>query len=307
MKLVTFAAEDRERVGVAIGDGILDAGEALAAAGIAVSPAQTGDMTAFLRWRPDSISVLAAAAKQAAAKGVAMRRINRARLLAPVRQPGKILGVGLNYAAHAAEAASTHAGAAQKPATAKPARPRIFFKAPTAIIGPHDPIVKPAFVTKLDFEGELAAVIGRTARNVDEASALDHLAGLCIANDVSAREFQFDMTPAQTSFAKSMDSFCPLGPWIVTLDELPANLDLRLRTWLNDSLMQDARTNTLIFGLGTLVAYLSRHMTLEPGDIISTGTPDGTGHFRTPPRHLIAGDRVRIEIDGLGVLENPVA
>lgn len=297
MKLVTYAAGGRERVGVALDDGVLDAGDALAAAGAAIAPGEAACMTQFLRWRPDAATVLAAAVNTARTKGVAVLPLKSVRLLSPVRRPGKILGVGLNYAAHAAEVAN---------AARSPARPRIFFKAPTALIGPGEPIVKPPFVTKLDFEGELAAVIGRQARNVDEAAALDHLAGLTIANDVSAREFQFDMTPAQTSFAKSMDGFCPLGPWIVTLDELPASLDLRLRTWLNDSLMQDARTSTLIFGLRTLVAYLSRHMTLEPGDIISTGTPEGTGHFRTPPRYLGPGDRVRIEIEGIGALENPV-
>lgn len=305
MKLVTYAAGGRERVGVALDDGVLDAGDALAAAGAAIAPGEAACTTQFLRWRPDAATVLAAAVKAAHAKGGAVLPLKSVRLLSPVRRPGKILGVGLNYAAHAAEAASTHAAGGAKPAP-KPGRPRIFFKAPTALIGPGEPIVKPPFVTKLDFEGELAVVIGRTARNVGETAALDHLAGLTIANDVSAREFQFDMTPAQTSFAKSMDGFCPLGPWIVTLDELPASLDLRLRTWLNDGPMQDAHTSTLIFGLRTLVAYLSRHMTLEPGDIISTGTPEGTGHFRTPPRYLGPGDRVRIEIEGIGALENPV-
>jgi 2-keto-4-pentenoate hydratase/2-oxohepta-3-ene-1,7-dioic acid hydratase in catechol pathway len=191
-------------------------------------------------------------------------------------------------------------------ATPKPARPRIFFKAPTAVTGPDAAIAKPAVVTKLDFEGELAAVIGRRARAVSEGEALDYLAGLTIANDVSAREFQFDITPAQTSFAKSMDGFCPLGPWIVTPDELPPSRDLRLRTWLNDTLMQEARTGTMIYGLPVLIAYLSRHMTLEPGDIISTGTPEGTGHFRKPPRYLGAGDRVRIEIESIGRLENTI-
>jgi len=296
MKLATYSVNDRERVGVVLEGGILDAGAALAATGADIGAAEAGDMTAFLRWRPDATRALAAAVKAAVASGVAVQPLHAVRLRAPVLRPGKILGVGLNYAAHAAEAGGP-----------RQARPRMFFKAATALIGPGEAIRKPDFVTKLDFEGELAAVIGREGRNIDEAEAMAFVGGLTICNDVSAREFQFDVVPAQTSFAKSMDSFCPLGPWLVTPDELPASLDLRLQTRVNGTLMQDARTSTMIFSLPTIIAYLSRHMTLAPGDIISTGTPEGSGHFRKPPVYLGPGDRIRIEIEGIGGLENQVA
>jgi len=296
MRLVTYSIQGRESVGVALDSGVLDAGDALAAAGVTLPPAAAVCMAQFLAWRPDSIAVLADATKGAAAGGILPRPYASLQLLAPVLRPSKIIGVGLNYAAHAAEASD-----------AKQTRPRLFFKAPSSLIGPDAPIRKPGFVAKLDFEGELAIVIGRRAHAVAETDALDAVVGFTICNDVSAREFQFDLAPAQTSFAKSMDTFCPLGPWLVARDALPASLDLRLRTWLNDTLMQDARTGSLTFGVRALVAYVSRHMTLEPGDIITTGTPEGTGHFRTPPRYLGAADRIRIEIEGIGSLENPVA
>jgi 2-keto-4-pentenoate hydratase/2-oxohepta-3-ene-1,7-dioic acid hydratase in catechol pathway len=217
-------------------------------------------------------------------------------LLAPVPAPGKILGVGRNYGAHAAEGGL----AAQQ-------NPRIFVKLASAVIGTGAPIAKPAAVTKLDYETELAVVIGRRARGVRESEALDHVGGYTILNDVSARELQFDVSPPQTSFAKSMDGFCPMGPCLATPDELADVGDIRLRGWVNGELVQNGNTHDLIFPIPRLIAYLSSYLTLEPGDVIAAGTPAGVGAFRKPPRYLAPGDVVRMEIEGIGVLENRVS
>ena len=216
-------------------------------------------------------------------------------LLAPVPNPGKILGVGRNYGAHAAEGGL----AAQE-------KPRIFVKLASAVIGTAAPIPKPSTVTKLDYETELAVVIGRRARGVSEREALAYVGGYTILNDVSARELQFDVSPPQTSFAKSMDGFCPMGPCLATPDELADVGDIRLRGWVNGALVQDGNTHNLIFPIPLLIAYLSSYLTLEPGDIIATGTPVGVGAFRKPPRYLAPGDVVRMEIERIGVLENRV-
>ena len=216
-------------------------------------------------------------------------------LLAPVPRPGKILGIGRNYGAHAAEGGL----AAQE-------NPRIFVKLTSAVIGNGAPIPKPAAVTKLDYETELAVVIGRRARGVRESEALAYVGGYTILNDVSARELQFDVSPPQTSFAKSMDGFCPMGPCLATPDELADPGDIRLRGWVNGELVQDGNTHDLIFPIPRLIAYLASFLTLEPGDVIATGTPAGVGAFRKPPRYLAPGDVVRMEIEGIGVLENRV-
>ncbi|HEX7968277.1 MAG TPA: fumarylacetoacetate hydrolase family protein [Stellaceae bacterium] len=216
-------------------------------------------------------------------------------LLAPVPRPGKILGVGRNYGAHAAEAGL----AAQE-------KPRIFVKLGSSVIGAGAPIPKPARVSKLDYETELAVVIGRNARDVPESDANACIAGYTILNDVSARELQFDVSPPQTSFAKSMDAFCPMGPCLATPDEFADLGDIRLRGWINGELVQDGSTRDLIFPIPALIAYLSSYVTLAPGDVIATGTPAGVGAFRKPPRYLAPGDVIRMEIAGIGVLENRV-
>lgn len=158
----------------------------------------------------------------------------------------------------------------------------------------------------MDYEVELAVVIGRSAKNVARSAALDHVVGYIILNDVSAREFQFDVAPAQTTFAKSMDDFCPMGPWIVTTDELGDSQDLELRLWVNGELLQEGYTSDMIFSVVTLIEYLSCYMTLEPGDIIATGTAAGVGAFRKPPRWLQPGDRRALEITNIGRLEHMI-
>lgn len=221
--------------------------------------------------------------------------LSNVQLAAPVPRPGKIIGIGRNYADHAKETG-----------TQLSERPRIFLKAPSSASGHGTIVRKPAAVTKFDLEAELAVVIGDFASNVPRDKAHGVIAGYTALNDLSAREFQFDMTPPQTSFAKSMDGFCPMGPWIVTADEIPDPQGLEIRSFLNDEEMQHGNTADMLFPVDRLIEYISAHMTLEPGDVIATGTPAGSGAFRKPPIWLKAGDRVRIEIPRIGTLEHGI-
>jgi 5-carboxymethyl-2-hydroxymuconate isomerase len=213
---------------------------------------------------------------------------------APLVRPGKILAVGLNYLRHIAEVG--------KP---RPETPMIFAKYPSAVTGPRDDIELDRTLThELDYEVELAVVIGRPARRVSEADALDHVLGYCIANDVSARDMQ--RAESQISRSKGMDTFCPLGPWITTSEEVGDPHDLWIRCWVGDELRQDSTTADLLFDVPRLIAHLSRTTTLETGDVILTGTPSGVGSCMTPPGYLQDGDVVRCEIERLGTLENRV-
>lgn len=225
--------------------------------------------------------------------GVALGSIE---LLAPVPRPGKVVAVGRNYADHAKE---TGVSPFEKP--------RIIAKLPSSVCGPNARIERPAGVSKLDFEVELAVVMGRFARNVSSADALAHVAGYTILNDLSAREFQFDVNPAQTTFAKSLDGFCPMGPCLVTRDEIPDPQALSLDCQVNGQPMQHGHTADMLFPVARLIEYLSGLMTLEPGDVIATGTPAGIGAFRQPPLWLQPGDRIRMEISDIGVIEHEIA
>jgi 2-keto-4-pentenoate hydratase/2-oxohepta-3-ene-1,7-dioic acid hydratase in catechol pathway len=186
-----------------------------------------------------------------------------------------------------------------------PTEPTVFIKAPSAICGPSDPIVRPRDAVKLDYEVELAAVIGRETRYVDEARALAHVAGYCIVNDVSERAFQMEHGGTTTK-GKSADSFGPVGPWLVTADEIPDPQALRLWTTVNGERRQDGHTRHMVFPVRELVAYASRFMSLQPGDLISTGTPAGVGHGAKPPRYLQPGDVVEMGIDRLGIQRHVV-
>jgi len=205
-------------------------------------------------------------------------------LLAPVERPRAIFGIGLNYAAHAAETGKE-----------APAAPIVFMKLPTSSVRPSGPIVCPAVVRRLDYEGELAVVMG----------AGGEIAGYAVADDVSARDLQG--REPQWTRAKGFDTACPWGPWITTADEVPDPRGLGLRTWVNGELRQDASTSDLIFGPRELVDFLLETCTLEPGDLILTGTPSGVGMAMDPRVFLESGDVVRIEIDGLGAIEHAVA
>jgi 2-keto-4-pentenoate hydratase/2-oxohepta-3-ene-1,7-dioic acid hydratase in catechol pathway len=235
---------------------------------------------------PDGLSVrdvLAAGASRPSADGDSWPLAEVA-LLAPVPDPGAIYCIGLNYAKHAAETGAE-----------PPERPIVFVKVRGAIAPPGGPIRCPAVVRRLDYEGELVVVIG----------AEGAIGGYCIADDVSARDLQ--RREPQWTRAKGADTFCPYGPWITTVDEVASADDLRLRTWVNGELRQDARTSDLIFGCRALVAFIAETCTLAPGDLILTGTPAGVGMGMDPPRFLQSGDVIRIEIEGLGTIEHPVA
>jgi 2-keto-4-pentenoate hydratase/2-oxohepta-3-ene-1,7-dioic acid hydratase in catechol pathway len=226
------------------------------------------------------------------APGISLDRI---RLHAPLPRPGKIVGIGLNYMDHCRE---------QK--VMVPEYPLVFAKFGTAVIGPYDIIEWDAdLTTKVDYEGELGAVIGKTARRVKQEDALDYVFGYTVVNDVSARDLQF--SDKQWVRSKSLDSFCPFGPAIVTTDEIPNPQALALRTKVNGEVLQDSNTAEMIFGVRELVAYLSCSFTLEPGDLILTGTPAGVGVFRTPKIFLQNGDVLEVEIDGIGKIENRVS
>jgi 2-keto-4-pentenoate hydratase/2-oxohepta-3-ene-1,7-dioic acid hydratase in catechol pathway len=225
-------------------------------------------------------------------------------LRAPVPRPRRnLFCVGKNYHAHAREFANSgfdsSAGQGEIPTA-----PIVFSKVPESVTAPSAPIRIDASVsTAIDYEAELAVIIGKAGRNIRKGDALDHAWGYTIINDVTARDLQG--VHSQWLIGKSQDSFCPMGPWVVTADEVDLS-DTPLRCWVNDELRQDSNTGLLIFDVPTIIAAISNGITLLPGDVIATGTPAGVGIGFTPPKYLSAGDVVRIEIDGIGVLENPV-
>jgi len=307
MKLASFRSQGEVRIGALVEDRLVDitgvvAGlkfpaeriEALAAAGCS-SPA-TG-MLRLLRAGRAGMEEVGRHVETQASSALLDRHLplSRAVLLAPVPRPGKIVGVGRNYADHAKEIGSEVRE-----------QPRIFTKVPSCVAAPGGVVKRPAAVAKLDFEAELAVVIGAYASNVPRARALEFVAGYTALNDVSAREFQFDVSPPQTSFAKSMDGFCPMGPWLVTADEIPDPQALEITCRVNGEVMQRGHTSEMIFPVDRLIEYISRFVTLEPGDVIATGTPAGVGAFRKPPVWLTPGDRIRIEISRIGVLEHSI-
>ena len=280
MKLVTFTHGGSTRVGVAVGDEIVD----LAAA----APGLPRDMRGLLEaGRPALEAAEAAAAR-------APRRLARAelRLEAPVR-PRKCLAIGLNYADHVAESGAK-----------TPEFPMFFTKQVSCISGPFDPIHYPRATSALDYEGELAFVVGRRCRHVPKQRAAEVIAGYLVMNDVSVRDWQFK-SPTLT-LGKSWDTHGPIGPWIATPDEVGDPHGLGIRTFVNGELRQDSNTKHLIFDCFDQLAILSTVMTLEPGDVVTTGTPGGVGIAAKPPRLLRPGDVVRIEVERVGAIENAV-
>lgn len=213
--------------------------------------------------------------------------------LGPPLVPGTLLGIGHNYRAHAIERG-----------VPIPDEPTVFTKLVTSVTGPRDDIVRPSFTKALDYEGELAVVIGARAKDVAEADALAHVFGYAVMNDVTARDRQ--RTDAQWTRAKGADTFGPFGPWITTADEVPDPQALRVRTWVGGELRQDGSTADMLFGVAELIAWCSANFTLVPGDVITTGTPSGVGEARDPQAFLQPGDRVKVEIEGLGILDNRV-
>lgn len=283
MRIARFSlAQDdtNPRLGLLIADRIID----LAAA----APDLPADLRALLaagsaaRERLDAV----------AAKGGSGLPLADVRLLAPLR-PGKCLAIGLNYRDHAEEMGNT-----------LPKHPIVFTKQATAIQDPYGPVHLPRVSDQLDYEGELVCVIGRRCRHVPRDRACEVIAGYCVGNDFSVRDWQ--RRTGQFTMGKSFDTHAPFGPWLVTADAVEDPHALDLKTYVNDELRQSSNTEQLIFDCYDLIAHLSQAFTLEPGDIIFTGTPSGVGAASAPPRFLHAGDRVRVEIEGLGFIENRI-
>jgi 2-keto-4-pentenoate hydratase/2-oxohepta-3-ene-1,7-dioic acid hydratase in catechol pathway len=220
--------------------------------------------------------------------------LERVRLLVPAPRPGKIVAIGRNYADHAVEAGE-----------AIPPEPLVFAKFPSSVVGPGDPIAWDESLTReVDYEAELAVVIGHRARNVPPRAALDHVFAYTCLNDISARDLQFG--DGQWVRGKSLDTFCPIGPWLVTPEDIPDPQRLRIACTVSGELLQDASTADMFYGVAELVSRLSRSFTLEPGDVIATGTPPGVGYYREPKRLLRDGDEVVVRIERIGELRNPV-
>jgi 2-keto-4-pentenoate hydratase/2-oxohepta-3-ene-1,7-dioic acid hydratase in catechol pathway len=284
VKLATFTHAGTTRIGVVDDRGIVDLS--------AAAPGLPRDMLGFLAagsraWRE---------AAEALARSRVRTPLDEVRLEAPIPRPGKILACGLNYLDHLGET-----DGAEVP---RPEYPVIFNKQTTAITAPGDPIHLPRISRALDYEGELAFVVGTRCRHVPRDRAAEVIAGYAIVNDVSVRDWQ-RRTPTVT-MGKSFDTHCPFGPWIVTGDEVGDPHALDIRTWVNGELRQSSSTRHLLFDCFDLVAHLTTAFTLEPGDVVSTGTPAGVGVAMTPPSFLDVGDVVRVAIERIGALENRV-
>jgi 2-keto-4-pentenoate hydratase/2-oxohepta-3-ene-1,7-dioic acid hydratase in catechol pathway len=292
MRLATFQDVGGTRVGVLVGDGeIVD---------LAVADASLPRTMLDLIASGASLEAL-----EKAVRGASRMRLEDVKLKAPLpRPPRNIFCVGKNYHAHAKEFASSGYDASAKEVV--PEVPVIFSKPPSSVIGPHEPI--PSYLdptSSVDYEGELTVVIGKGGRGISKSNALSHVFGYTIINDVTARTLQ--ERHRQWLLGKGIDGFCPMGPAILTSDEVSDPTTLELRTWVNGELRQEAPLSDLIFDIPTLIETISAQITLEPGDLIATGTPAGVGLGFSPPKFLKPGDVVRIEVTGIGALENPVA
>jgi 2-keto-4-pentenoate hydratase/2-oxohepta-3-ene-1,7-dioic acid hydratase in catechol pathway len=280
MKLVTFTHQGRTRIGCVQGEAVVDF--------VATAPGLPSDMLGLLEGGPDAM-----AAARAASESDARIPLADVLLEAPIARPPKFLAVGLNYADHVAESGIE-----------TPQHPTIFNKQSTCVVGPDAEVHLPRASHVLDYEGELGFVIGRRCRHVSREDAPKVIAGYTIVNDMTVRDWQLRI-PTWT-IGKSFDTHGPIGPWLVTADEIADPHALGLRTWVNGELRQQSSTKELIFDCFTLVEHLSTAFTLEPGDIVATGTPSGVGIAFKPPKLLVAGDVIKIAIDGLGELENTV-
>ena len=287
MKLITYLYQGRTRLGalvtVAGDERVFDLSD--------LDPRLPADMLAFLEaGKPAHKLAQAALAVASPGKALALADVT---LRAPIPRPGKIICIGQNYLEHAQESNAC-----------APPFPIIFAKYANTVIAHGEPIVIPTAVQQPDYEGELAVVIGRRGRDITEADALDYVAGYMPLNDVSARDWQG--RTSQWVLGKTPDTFCPMGPALVTSDDIPDVQNLSIRTVIDGEVLQQGHTSLMIFSVAHLIWDMSRVMTLEPGDVIATGTPSGVGAARTPPRWLRPGDTVTVEIERVGALVNPV-
>lgn len=297
MRLVSYMSDAGWRAGVLVGERVVDA-EELAARAKVRDVAAWSSVRSIVAQSDDELAGLAAASEVAAAE--IGRPLASLRLGPPVPDPDKILCIGLNYLAHQEESKEGGVSAAQE----LPRIPMVFNKFPSALIGHGGEIEPPAATRQLDFEAELAVVIGREARNVPIERALDHVAGYAPFNDASARDMQ--LRSAQWAIGKGFDTSGPFGPALVTRDEVPDPQALEITGRLNGEVMQQSSTSLMIFSVAQLIEYISSAITLVPGDVIATGTPAGVGLGRKPPVWLKPGDVFEVEIDGLGTLSNTV-
>jgi 2-keto-4-pentenoate hydratase/2-oxohepta-3-ene-1,7-dioic acid hydratase in catechol pathway len=281
MKLATFTHSGHTRIGVALGDQMVDLSVA--------APGLPGKMRAFLAAGNDALDVARTAADSGDGR-IAMAEVT---LRAPVLRPPKILAAGLNYKDHIAETGME-----------TPKIPIIFNKQSTSVIGPGEPVHRPLESEMLDYEGEFGVIIGRRCRRVPKERAAEVIAGYTIVNDVSVRDWQLRV-PTMT-MGKSWDTHCPMGPYLVTPDELGDPHTLVLKTEVNGEVRQSSNTSKLLFNAFDLIEHMSTAFTLEPGDLIATGTPGGVAVAMQPPQWLKNGDTVRVTIDGLGTLENSI-
>lgn len=285
MRLASYLDDGRESLGLVEGERLLRATDASPEFPTTLSDlldATNGDWAAIRQSASQARNLIAE-------RG---RRLDEVVLLPPVPHPSKIVAIGLNYRDHAIEAGAP-----------TPTQPTMFAKFPSSLIGHRSEISwDPALTTEVDYEAELAVVIGRRVKSVSEASALDYVFGYTCANDVSARDLQF--AESQWVRGKSLDTFCPLGPVIVTSDEIPDPQSLEITCTVNGQQVQSANTSEMFFGVATLVSYCSQAFTLEPGDVIITGTPAGVGVFKKPKQMLRNGDEVVVEVGGIGRLIN---
>jgi len=303
VKLTQFktAGSDQQRLGILIGDAVCDVAELAravkSAGGSAADWLLEVNSTLEVIERAGSsiaeINSLLNASEDRADRGTAVAHAVEAIEFMPAVRPGKILAIGRNYADHAAE------GGAELPKA-----PLLFNKLPNALNAHNAPIVLPAISKQVDFEAELAVIIGRRAKQVSETEALHHVFGYSLINDVSARDLQYG--DGQWTRGKGLDTFAPLGPFITTRDEIEDVQALRIEGILNGQVMQSSNTARMIFKVAYLVSYLSQGITLEPGDVIASGTPDGVGIFRSPPVLLKPGDVFEVSIEQLGTLRNPI-
>jgi 2-keto-4-pentenoate hydratase/2-oxohepta-3-ene-1,7-dioic acid hydratase in catechol pathway len=284
MRLATVRTWAGPRAAVLVGDHLVDVH--------AVDPGVPPTVRLILEGGPATLQAAEHASRRAEAFKIP---VAEAEFVAPIPDPRKIICIGLNYKDHAAESG-----------VPIPKDPVLFSKYATALVGHGEAIVLPPVSSEVDYEAELVVVIGRRGRNIPAASALEYVAGYTIGHDVSARDWQLKKDGRQWMAGKTFDTFAPLGPYLVTADEVPNAQNLRISLRLNGQTMQDSSTSQFIFGIKEAIAYISQVMTLEPGDVIFTGTPPGVGMARKPPVFLKAGDVCEVEIEGLGVLKNPV-
>ena len=299
MRLVTYSRMGVPSIGVELDSGILDIPDAASHFGRKYHvrghsfPATMMDL---LQWESgiDVVrQIVARYKKTPEGERLMTRPLKSVTLDAPISRPGKIVALGKNYLDHIVETGSDI-----------PDRPVVFAKFPSSVIGPDEPISMPEVSSKLDWEVELGVVIGKTCRNVSEKKALDFVAGYTIINDISARDLQ--MGDGQWVRGKSLDGFCPMGPCIVTQDELGAASKLKLHTKVNGVIKQASSTSEMIFKVPNIVSLLSKSFTLEPGDVIATGTPSGVGFVRDPPEFLKVGDKIELYIENIGYLRNKI-